>query len=107
MGQKASTVREFTPDTKPPKKENNFSFEKPKNKNEDSKLKPREIYIGHKKTKKDVNVSNQDKKTDVDFGSPHYLHFCFETCDFKDSLTNYSFWLFILGECEEKIDFQD
>ena len=34
MGQKASTVREFTPDTKPLKKENDFSLEKRKKENE-------------------------------------------------------------------------
>ena len=39
MGQKVSTVQEYTPDTKPPKKENSQSLEKP---NEDNKLNERE-----------------------------------------------------------------
>ena len=34
MGQNVSTVQEYTPDTKPPKKENSQSLEKPKNENE-------------------------------------------------------------------------
>ena len=42
MGQKASTVREFTPDTKPSKKENDLSLEKPKNENEDNEINARE-----------------------------------------------------------------
>ena len=42
MSQKASSVREFTPDTKPPKKENDFSLEKPKNENKDNKPNERE-----------------------------------------------------------------
>ena len=39
MGQKVSTVQEYTPDTKPPKKENSQCLEKP---NEDNKLNERE-----------------------------------------------------------------
>ena len=42
MDQKASTVREFTPDTKPSKKENDLSLEKPKNENEDNEINARE-----------------------------------------------------------------
>ena len=42
MGQNVSTVQEYTPDTKPTKKENSQSLEKPKNKNEDNELNERE-----------------------------------------------------------------
>ena len=41
MGQKVSTTREFTPDTKPFKKDD-FSLEKPKNENEDNKINAKE-----------------------------------------------------------------
>ena len=54
MGQKASTAREFTPDTKPPKKENNFSLEKPKNENEENEFNARESL---KATQKELGVS--------------------------------------------------
>ena len=66
MGQKLSFqvgFQEYTPDTKPPKKEISPSLEKPKNKNEDSKLKPREIYIGHKITKKSCKCFKSRQKT--------------------------------------------
>ena len=42
MGQKASTVREFTPDAKLSKKENDLSLEKPKNENKDNEINARE-----------------------------------------------------------------
>ena len=42
MGQKASTVREFTPDTKPPKRENDFSLEKTKKETEENEINARE-----------------------------------------------------------------
>ena len=40
MGQNVSTLQEYTPDTKPPKKEN--SLENPKNENEENELDERE-----------------------------------------------------------------
>ena len=42
MGQNVSTLQEYTPDTKPPKKENYRSLENPKNENEDNELNERE-----------------------------------------------------------------
>ena len=42
MKQCVSTVQEYTPDTKPPKKENSQSLEKPKNENENNELNERE-----------------------------------------------------------------
>ena len=42
MGQKASTVWEFTPDTKPPKRENDFSLEKTKKETEENEINARE-----------------------------------------------------------------
>ena len=60
MGQKASTVREFTPDTKPPKKENDFSVEKPKNENEDNDINARESLKAIQK-RLGVNVIRKEK----------------------------------------------
>ena len=61
MGQKASTVRGFTHDTKPPKKENDFSLEKPKNENEDNEINARESLKAIQK-KLGVNVIRKDSE---------------------------------------------
>ena len=42
MGQKVSTLQEYTPETKPPKKENYRFLENPKNENEENELNERE-----------------------------------------------------------------
>ena len=42
MGQNVSTLQEYTPETKPPKKENYRFLENPKNENEDNELNERE-----------------------------------------------------------------
>ena len=61
MGQKASTVRELTPDTKPPKKENDFSLEKPKNENEENEINARESLKATQK-RLGVNVLRKDSE---------------------------------------------
>ena len=61
MGQKASTVREFTPDTKPPKKGNDLSLEKPKNENKDNEINARESLKAIQK-KLGVNVLRKDSE---------------------------------------------
>ena len=61
MGQKASTTREFTPDTKPPKKENDLSLEKPKNENKDNEINARESLKAIQK-RLGVNVIRRDSK---------------------------------------------
>ena len=58
MGQKASTVREFTPDTKPYKKENDLSLEKTKNENE---INARESLMAIQK-RLGVNVLRKDSE---------------------------------------------
>ena len=58
---KVSTVWEFTPDTKPPKKENDFSLEKPKEKNEDIKPNERESPKAIQK-RLGVNVRRKDSE---------------------------------------------
>ena len=42
MGQNVSTLQEYTPDTKPPQRENSHSLENPKNENEENELNERE-----------------------------------------------------------------
>ena len=42
MGQNVSTLQEYTPETKPPKKENYRFLENPKNENEENELNERE-----------------------------------------------------------------
>ena len=59
MGQNTSTVREYTPDTKPPQNENSHSLEKPKNENEDNVQKERESEMAMQK-KLGVNVIKKD-----------------------------------------------
>ena len=61
MGQKASTVREFTPDTKPPKKENDFSLEKSKNENEENEINAMESLKAIQK-RLGVNVVEKDSE---------------------------------------------
>ena len=61
MGQKASTFREFTPDTKPPKKGNDLSLVKPKNENEDNEINARESVKAIQK-RMGVNVIEKDSK---------------------------------------------
>ena len=61
MGQKASTVWEFTPDTKPLKKENDLSHEKPKNENKDNEINARESLKAIQK-RMGVNVIEKDSK---------------------------------------------
>ena len=56
---KVSPVWEFTPDTKPTKKENDFSLEKPKEKNEDIKPNERESPKAIQK-RLGVNVTRKD-----------------------------------------------
>ena len=55
MGQNVSTLQEYTPDTKPPKKKNYRSLENPKNENEDNELNERESENAMQK-KMGVNV---------------------------------------------------
>ena len=55
MGQKVSTLQEYTPDTKPLKKKNYGSLENPKNENEDNQLNERESEKAMQK-KMGVNV---------------------------------------------------
>ena len=59
MGQNTSTVKEYTPDTKPPQNENSHSLEKPKNENEDNVQKERESEMAMQK-KLGVNVIKKD-----------------------------------------------
>ena len=59
MGQNTSTVKEYTPDTKPPQNENSHSLEKPKNENEDIEQKERESEMAMQK-KLGVNVIKKD-----------------------------------------------
>ena len=61
MGQKASTVREVTPDTKPPKKENYFSLKKPKSEKEDNEINARESLKATQK-RLGVNVIRKDSE---------------------------------------------
>ena len=61
MGQKASTAREFTPDTKPSKKENNFSLEKQKNEKKDIDINAKES-LKEILTRLGVNVISKDSK---------------------------------------------
>ena len=61
MGQKASTTREFTPDTKPPKKESDLSLEKPKNENKDNEINARESLKAIQK-RLGVNVLRKDSE---------------------------------------------
>ena len=61
MGQKASTVREFTPDAKPPKRENDFSLEKTKNETEENEINARESLKAIQK-RLGVNVIRKDSK---------------------------------------------
>ena len=64
MGQKLSFqvgFQEYTPDTKPPKKDISPSLEKPKNKNEDKELKKRESEKAMQK-KLGVNVIKKDSE---------------------------------------------
>ena len=61
MGQKASTTRGFTPDTKPSKKGNGLSLEKPKNENEDNEINARESLKAIQK-RMGVNVIQKDSK---------------------------------------------
>ena len=65
MGQKASTVREFTPDTKPPKRGNDFSLEKPRNENEDKDINARESLKTIQK-RLGVNVIRKDSEMLMD-----------------------------------------
>ena len=61
MGQKASTVREFTPDAKPPKRENDFSLEKTKNETEENEINARESLKAIQK-RMGINVIEKDSK---------------------------------------------
>ena len=61
MGQKASTVRQFTPDAKPPKRENDFSLEKSKNENEENVINARESLKAIQK-RLGVNVIRKESK---------------------------------------------
>ena len=61
MGQKATTFREFTPDAKPPKQENDLSLVKPKNENEDNEINARESLKAIQK-RMGVNVIEKDSK---------------------------------------------
>ena len=59
MGQKLSIVQEYTPDTKPPQKENSNSLEKSKNENEGNVVNERESEKAKQK-KLGVNVIKKD-----------------------------------------------
>ena len=65
MGQKVSTVQEYTPDTKPPKKYpekgNTLSFETPKNEKEENELNEKESDKAMQK-KLGINVTVKDSK---------------------------------------------
>ena len=61
MGQNVSTLQEYTPDTKPPKKEDSCSLENPKNKNEENKLNERELENAMQK-KMGVNVLTKNSE---------------------------------------------
>ena len=61
MGQNVSTLQEYTPDTKPPKKENYCSLENPKNENEENELNERESENAMQK-KMGVNVLNKNSE---------------------------------------------
>ena len=61
MGQYVSTLQEYTPDTKPPKKENSCSLENPKNENEENELNQRELENAMQK-KMGVNVLTKNSE---------------------------------------------
>ena len=61
MGLGLSILQEYTPDTKPPKKENYRFLENPKNKNEDNELNERESENAMQK-KMGVNVLNKNSE---------------------------------------------
>ena len=61
MGQNVSTLQEYTPDTKPPKKGNYHSFENQKKENEDNELNERESENAMQK-KMGINVLKKHSK---------------------------------------------
>ena len=61
MGQNVSTLQEYTPETKPPKKENYRFLENPKNENEDNELNERESENAMQK-KMGINVLKKHLK---------------------------------------------
>jgi hypothetical protein len=61
MGQNVSTLQEYTPETKPPKKENYRFLENPKNENEDNELNERESENAMQK-KMGINVLKKHSK---------------------------------------------